>query len=116
MIRPAKIKRTLTLISLAEHIMKLFFDRKRILKVLRLRQSFNGHNLGNDPPTNPVKINNVFLFLLLKSQTTNFEKIFNPRIIPSKIEKTLEYILIKSLMLKLNKILIEFWTTKRNSL
>ena len=58
----------------------------------------------------------LFFFLIIKSQITNLEKTFNPKIIPSEIEITLEYILMKSSMLKLNKILTEFWTTKRISL
>ena len=87
---PTKIKKIHSLISYVLHIIEVLFDVKKLFKVLRLRQSFNGHNFGNDPPTNPVKTNNVFLFLLLKSQTTIFVKNFNPTIIPSDIEKTLE--------------------------
>ena len=44
-------------------IIKSVFDLKRLFIVSRLRQSFSGHNLGNEPPTNPVKIRSVFLFL-----------------------------------------------------
>ena len=87
---PVKIKKTHSLISYVLHIIEFLFDVKKLIKVLRFRQSFNGHNFGNDPPTNPVKITNVFLFLLLKSQTTIFVKTFNPKMIPSDIEKTLE--------------------------
>ena len=81
-------------------MIKLSSDLKPLVKMSKFKQSFNGHNVGKDPPIKPVKIRSVFLLLLLKNHKITLEKIFNPKITPILMTQILEYTFKKSFMSK----------------